>query len=107
MTFEEQLEIIQAAIDGRTVTYTSSIFSDKLRHANEQHTFNFVENTYTIEPLYKKGEVIMVRAEPYARSNPSIFIEMRGNAVLCEGVDGDPETFSNHRKQTKAERGEE
>ncbi len=77
MNLQKQIDTIQALKDGRRVTYIS-IYDHIPTRVYDRHAFDFVRNTYTVEPLYKEGEVIMVM----------------------------PAVYANHRKQTPAERGE-
>ncbi len=63
MNFQEQITTIQAAKSGRSVTYTS-MYDDTVRCVCTDHSFDFIRNTYTAEPLYTEGNVIEI--------NPSI-----------------------------------
>ncbi len=107
MTFEEQVEIVRAAKDGRNVTYIT-MYDLKPSKVYPNHSFNFVVNTYFIEPIYKERSVIMVKTSPDEIWIPRRFRRMEGaNVVCCEGsVRGSCTTFSIHRKQTNIELGE-
>ncbi|MCP5003302.1 MAG: hypothetical protein GY941_05020 [Planctomycetes bacterium] len=59
MTLQEQIDTIQAVKDGRVVTRTVTKSGNTYR-VPTGHFFDFIHNTYTIEPLYQEGEVIMV-----------------------------------------------
>ncbi len=111
MNFQEQIDTIQAAQDGRVVTYIS-MHDDTVRRAYTDHSFNFVRNTYFIEPLYKKQEVIMVESEERKGSwMPVLFQEMSGDAVRVYfgGRKSSEEymfCFPNHRKLNPVDKGE-
>ncbi len=103
MNFQEQIETIQAAKDGRRVTYIS-MYDDTVRCACTDHSFDFIRNTYTIEPLYKEGEVIMV--ETTRGWEPRVFNKMDSEGARCFGMAGyAPVWYTNHRKLTPAEKG--
>ncbi len=105
MKLQDQIDVIQAVIDGRTVTYTS-VFTKKVRHdVEEQHSFDFINDTYTVEPLYIEGEVIMVRSHNDLWW-PHVFIRMNGYKAFCEHTITGRQHYTEHRKQSPTEKGE-
>ncbi len=107
MTLQDQIDVIQAFKDGRTVTYISMYDCTPTR-VYDRHSFDFVRNTYTVEPLYKEGEVIMVMPAVGAGLqlwHPRIFFEMGSEGALCDHFTGRV-VYAKHRKQTPTEKGE-
>ncbi len=112
MTFQEQIDIIQAAKDGRRVTYIS-MYDGSVMHVCADHSFDFIHYTYTIEPLYKEREVIMVKSTQ-PRGDwwmPVFFHEMSGNDVLVYfSIFGGPQQqlhrYTKHRKLDAIDKGE-
>ncbi len=50
MKLQDQIDIIQAFKDGRDVTYIS-MYDYTPTRVYDRHSFDFVRNTYTAEPL--------------------------------------------------------
>ncbi len=104
MNLQEQIDTIQALMDGRRVTRTT-IKSGNAYRVPTGHFFDFVHNTYTIEPLYKEGEVIMVQ-HSNGKWWPRPFIGMDDEGATCANPLGGCSTFANHRKQNPTDKGE-
>ncbi len=110
MNLQEQIDVIQAVKDGRRVTYISTSDSVVIR-ADTDHSFNFVRNTYTIEPLYQEREVIMVESrEALDGWMPAFFHEMSGDSVMVSFIDIEPSavprSYPYHRKLNAKDKGE-
>ncbi len=103
MKRQDQIDVIQATIDGRKVTYTTKhgVHSVIVPY---NHLFDFARYIYTVEPLYQKDEIIMV--EYNSKWWPMRFIGMNSEGATCSNLHAGCSTFVNHRKQTPAERGE-
>ncbi len=107
MNLQEQRDIIQAAIDGRRITFRHKGTINAPYGLFNGHLFDFITRTYTIEPLYKEGEVIMVESAHFAGWEPRIFIEMDSEGALCyDMVRRLPVVYTNHRKQNTTDKGE-
>ncbi|MCP4273280.1 MAG: hypothetical protein GY781_15200 [Gammaproteobacteria bacterium] len=103
MKLQDQIDTIQAFKDGRTVTYISMYDCTPTR-VYDRHSFDFVRNTYTVESLYKRGEIIMVRPEEVWW--PKKFIEMDGKSAVCANEPGGFGIYQYHRKLTAYRKGE-
>ncbi len=108
---DHQIRVIQAFKDGRTIRrlpYAIRRTSGNYIITTHKHDFDFSRNEYTIEPLYRIGEVISITE---ANSQPQL-VYYRGEAFPRCGIyishtpDGSKYARTGtHRKQTQLERG--